>query len=91
MITKGRRKGTYRFVLQAVDGAKKAELAGTFNEWAPQPMRLNKDGQFIAEVPMAKGTYEYKFVVDGKWILDPDCSDIAANDVGTFNSVFRVK
>ncbi|HOF18915.1 MAG TPA: isoamylase early set domain-containing protein [Phycisphaerae bacterium] len=91
MITKGRKKGSVRFSLQPTKGAAKVFLVGSFNEWQPQAMRKGKDGSFSATVDLPAGVYEYKFVVDGQWSVDPDHSDWSANPFGTMNSVVRVE
>ncbi len=91
MITKGRKKGTVRFSLTPGNGADKVQLAGDFTGWQPKPLRKNKAGEYVSVVPLAPGTYEYKFIVDGQWVMDPDNSSWAANSFGTFNSVCRVE
>ena len=40
---------------------------------------------------LAPGIYEYKFVINGVWTLDPDPDrDWTQNGLGTLNSVLRV-
>ena len=55
---------------------KSVALAGSFNEWnaKAKPMEgPDKDGYFTTRLELKAGTYEYKFVLDGKtWIADPD-------------------
>lgn len=87
MVEKGRKKNTLRFSLKTNGNAKVVELAGDFNEWEPSRMRKNKDGSFVCVVPVEPGTYEYKFVVDGDWVTDPDTHTWAMNPYGTMNSV----
>jgi len=91
MIEKGRKKGTIRFCLQPDRDVKKAQLAGSFNGWQVVPMRKQKDGKFIAVVPLEPGTYEYRFLVDGCWQSDPDNHCWAPNPYGTMNSVACVE
>jgi glycosidase len=55
--------------------AKHIFLVGTFNDWDPSRTLLidpDGDGIFEVEILLAPGTYEYKFVVDGKWFTDPE-------------------
>ena len=40
---------------------------------------------------LAPGHYEYKYVVNGTWCVDPQCDDWRANDHGSLNSVLQVK
>lgn len=87
MYQKGQRKGTVRFMLR-VDGSPRAvEVAGDFSGWKPLAMKKCPDGTFARDVTVAPGTFEYKFLVDGQWIKDPDHSRWAANGLGDVNSV----
>jgi 1,4-alpha-glucan branching enzyme len=89
MVEKGRKKGTLRFSLEA-NGSGKVELAGDFNDWQPSRMRKNKQGRYVAVVPVPPGVYEYKFIVDGDWITDPETHTWAMNPYGTMNSVAQM-
>ena len=91
MYAKGRQKGTIRFSISPGDAGKKIALAGSFNNWVPKAMRKQKDGSFACTVELSPGTYEYKFVVDGQWVVDPDTNAWAMNNYGTFNSVAQVE
>ena len=68
-------------------------LAGTFNDWDAESIRLEgKDGVYATELDLAPGTYEYKFIVNGFWTMDPDPTrDWVPNGLGTLNSVVVVK
>ncbi len=69
-------------------------VAGTFNNWNPTEHRLepNAEGnQYGTTLYLAKGAYEYKFVVNGVWCVDPECADWAPNDFGSLNSVLKVE
>ncbi len=81
-----------RFELEAEAGSAVA-VAGTFNNWDPTktPMKDNPDsGKFATTVKMSPGRHEYKFVVNGEWRVDPNCSESAPNDQGSMNSVLHV-
>ena len=69
-------------------------LAGSFNKWDPKGLRMvDKDGNglYSVSVTLAPGIYEYKFVINGVWTLDPDPDrDWTQNGLGTLNSVLRV-
>ena len=39
---------------------------------------------------LAPGEYEYKFVINGTWCVDPNCKEWRQNTLGTLNSVLRV-
>jgi hypothetical protein len=49
-----------------------------------------RDGEWIAEVDLKPGAYEYRFVVDGQWIEDPAAREQRTNPYGGCNSVVRV-
>ncbi len=90
MIEKGRKKGTVRFAVRPDGGAGKAFVVGSFSDWQPIRMRKQKDGSFVSVVPVPAGTYEYKFILDDRWVVDPDNNAWAMNPYGTLNSVLSV-
>jgi 1,4-alpha-glucan branching enzyme len=68
-------------------------VAGTFNNWdhAKTPMRREaQDSIWKVSLPLKPGRYEYRFVVDGQWISDPNAKESATNDFGSSNSVLVV-
>jgi glycosidase len=48
------------------------------------------NGEYAVDLPLAPGKYGYKFVVDGKWMLDPANSETEDNGLGDKNSVVSV-
>jgi 1,4-alpha-glucan branching enzyme len=90
MVTKGRKKGTARFVMIPPGGAKEVLLSGDFSNWKTVPMQRQKNGSYVVELPLAAGTYEYKFIVDGRWTADPDNTRWSMNPHGTLNSIAQV-
>lgn len=80
-----------RFNLDA-PSAKEVTLAGDFNNWDSTSTRLRqgKDNMWRRELRLKGGRYEYKFVVDGNWILDPNNTNRAWNSFGTENSVIEL-
>lgn len=75
----------------AAPGASKVCLAGEFNGWsdAATPM-TNKNGTWTLTLPLAPGTYQYKFVVDGTWTQDTANPNAAPDGFGGNNSVVAV-
>ncbi|HBU08438.1 MAG TPA: hypothetical protein DEA99_04440 [Candidatus Omnitrophica bacterium] len=73
--------------------AKRVCLAGSFNNWDAGFLSAKKDakGNWAVKINLDPGRYEYKFVVDGSWINDPNCKETAANNLGSANSVLVVK
>ena len=51
-------------------------LAGSFNNWNPAAHKMDgpdHEGRFSTRLKLKKGTYEYKFVLDGQnWETDPN-------------------
>ena len=72
--------------------AKAIFVAGQFNNWSPTANPLKKDdtGIWTASISVKPGKYQYKFVVDGDWRLDPTCPDSADDGTGNMNSVKTV-
>lgn len=67
-------------------------VAGTFNDWRPgatQMIQVGR-GQWLKEVILPAGVYEYRFVVDNEWIPDPLAEETVLNPFGDENSVLRV-
>lgn len=69
----------------------KVELAGEMNEWTPgrTPLHL-KNGIWQTDLLLFPGKYQYKLVIDKKWVLDPANNETADNNIGGSNSVLRV-
>lgn len=68
-------------------------VAGSFNDWDPAAAVMEYDaGKHVYKVVvlLSPGEYEYKFVVDGEWILDESNPSFYPNDFGTLNSVLMV-
>ena len=67
----------------------KVELAGDFSGWVPILLRKDKhnDGMWTLDVSLKPGVYEYKFVVDGAWIADPENADTVDDTHGGRNSL----
>jgi 1,4-alpha-glucan branching enzyme len=75
-----------------------AILIGDFSDWQEIPMRKNRKGYFQVSVPLADGTYQYKYKIKSKsyffkpneWVTisDPYATAI---DKETQNSIIRIK
>jgi len=67
-------------------------VAGTFNQWQPEAKTLRSTGvgQWWKETSLAPGTYEYCFIVDGRWMPDPLARESVPNPFGGRNSVLTV-
>ena len=72
--------------------AQSACVAGTFNGWDSKKTPMRKDGSaaWKATVALSPGRHEYRFVVDGQWISDPNAKESVKNQFGSTNSVVVV-
>jgi 1,4-alpha-glucan branching enzyme len=68
-------------------------IAGTFNEWQPNAIRMIALGQgrWAKDLVLSPGNYEYCLVVDGQWMPDPQAAETVPNPFGGVNSVCRVR
>ena len=48
-------------------------------------------GQWIKELALSPGIYEYQYVVDGRWVNDPQAVKSTPNPFGGRNSVLVVE
>jgi 1,4-alpha-glucan branching enzyme len=67
-------------------------LAGTFNDWNPAQgaLKRNGGGNWELFVSLPPGRHEYRFVVDGQWVDDPNAQEFVANTHGSCNAVVVV-
>src|SRR5882724_8084243 len=60
--------------------ANSVAVAGSFNNWNVKKTPLRKEGEcWTTTLKLPRGRYEYRFVVDGKWMSDPSAKESAAN------------
>jgi len=74
-------------------GAQEVYLCGDFNQWSATSLRMIRHGasdRWEKRLTLAPGRYQYKFVVDGEWIHDPEASENVPNHHGSLNSVMEV-
>jgi 1,4-alpha-glucan branching enzyme len=67
-------------------------LTGAFNGWNPEsnPMLRQPDGAWLLQVPLHHGHHQYRFLVDGKPMLDPRASGVARDLNGQPASLIAV-
>jgi Glycogen recognition site of AMP-activated protein kinase len=83
---------TVRFTFRA-PGARKVAVAGSFNGWSQDALLLDEpsgDGLFVGSAPLPPGLHEYMFVVDGRWVTDPDSPLRQPDGFGRQNSLLRI-
>lgn len=69
--------------------AMSVQLVGDFTRWQKDAVSLKKreHGVWTTTVPLAPGTYHYRFIVDGDWRDDPECTLRVANPFGSQDSI----
>jgi 1,4-alpha-glucan branching enzyme len=82
-------KQTFRF---SAPTAMSVLLVGDFTHWQQRgiPMRKTKDGIWVATVELPPGKHNYRFIVDGDWRDDPECTLRVSNPYGSQNMVRQV-
>ncbi|MGB7747988.1 MAG: glycogen-binding domain-containing protein [Verrucomicrobiia bacterium] len=81
------------FVLSSPE-AEEVYLCGDFNEWSPGSLPMVRHGEdhwWEKRLALAPGRYEYKFIVNGVWIHNPDAAENVPNIHGSLNSVVEVR
>jgi 1,4-alpha-glucan branching enzyme len=79
------------FICNAPDG-KHVFLTGDFNDWSADahPMRRHHDGAWFIQIPLTHGHHHYRFLVDGKPMLDPKAHGTARDHEGHKVSLIAV-
>lgn len=72
--------------------AKKVYIVGEFNSWneTGNPMVKTEPGLWEITLELEEGSYEYKFIADGQWYVDPEAEQTADDGFGGQNSVVVV-
>jgi len=72
--------------------AKAVAVAGSFNNWSPTrtPLRKTSNGHWEVKITLPPGHHEYRFVVDGRWLSDPNAKAKVSNPYGGSNSVLVI-
>ncbi len=68
------------------------QLVGDFTHWQEKPIAMKKErgGVWKVAVQLAPGTHHYRFLVDGQWRDDPECTVRVPNPFGSQNAVRQV-
>jgi chromosome partitioning protein len=79
------------FLLNAPE-AQSVYVAGSFNGWSlDATCRMQKEnGRWTLTLPLNPGSYQYQFVVDGRWLADPANNRKEPNGYGDMNSIIEV-
>ena len=71
--------------------ANEVAVAGEFNNWDKEALKMTKTiTGFETEIELKKGTYQFKYVLDGeRWINDPT-RKLVDDGAGNVNSVIEL-
>ncbi|XP_065103477.1 5'-AMP-activated protein kinase subunit beta-1b isoform X1 [Paramisgurnus dabryanus] len=69
---------------------KEIYLSGSFNNWASKIPLTKSHNNFVAIVDLPEGEHQYKYYVDGNWILDPK-EAIVTTKSGVVNNLVKVR
>ncbi|MFC0605002.1 hypothetical protein [Winogradskyella pulchriflava] len=84
--------GNVSFKLKGYTDAKKVILSGTFNRWDETGFKMKPtDDGWEVTLQLKPDIYQYKFIVDGKWITDPHNPSKIENEHEGYNSVIDVQ
>jgi Glycogen recognition site of AMP-activated protein kinase len=80
-----------RLRLYAPD-ATSVQIAGDFNGWSTTGDRLAAvgDGWWEIDLDLGPGLYQYKFVVDGSWLIPEDTRRRISDGFGSENAVLEI-
>lgn len=84
----------HKFLFKSDAAVNEAAVFGSFNNWNKKSHQLKyikKSGFYELAVPLDPGSYIYKFIVDGKEILDPANPEKTPTGFDDFNSVLRIE
>ena len=80
------------FIVYNAD-ARNIEVSGTFNNWENLTMYRNPQdpNMWGVRYELPPGLYQYKFIVDGEWQVDPENYSPIEDEHGNFNSAFLIR
>jgi len=80
------------FIIEAPENAS-VQIAGDFNSWTPESLHLtHSHGRPVWQkaIRLSPGLYQYKYLVDGRWVSDPGNKKRADDFFGGKNSVINI-
>lgn len=79
------------FRLKGFENAKTVYISGDLNNWSHNSFKMKREGdEWIFSAHLNAGKHRYKFIVDGKWILDPGNKLWEQNEHKTGNSILWI-
>ena len=66
-------------------------IVGDLTNWNPNLLFMQQQGaEWVIELQLNPGRYQYQIVADGQWFLDPNNRDSIDNGIGGYNSLLVV-
>ena len=85
-------KGNVTFRLRGYADARVVAVAGDFNKWNQSQLLFSREGgEWVCRVSLPAGTYQYKFIVDGDWLTDPNNPATVHDERGITNSLLTAE
>ena len=85
-------RGNVTFRLRGFADARVVAVAGDFNKWNQSQFLFTKEGgEWVCRVNLPAGTYQYKFIVDGDWLTDPNNPKTVHDERGIENSLLTAE
>jgi len=82
---------SFLFKLDGYTTAEKVVLTGSFNGWSENELVMDKTAKgWQFPYVVSAGNYEYKFIVDGEWMIDP-ANPFTSGSGDTQNSFIALK
>jgi hypothetical protein len=86
------KKGNAEFYLDGYKNADNVVLSGSFNRWDEHLYKMKKtDNGWKLTLQLVPDNYQYRFIVDGNWIEDPNNSYKIENEFNEYNSVIDIQ
>jgi chromosome partitioning protein len=84
-------QGGVRFTIEAAH-ARDVRVTGEFTDWSYEgvPLHRSDDGVWSSVIEVGEGAHEYRFILDGVWVKDPNNFESVTNEFGQENSVVVV-
>ncbi len=82
------------FIYSGIQKVTNVTIAGDFNGWSAisDSLHLSEDGLWQIRLPLRRGRYRYKFVLDGReWVADERAQESELDPYGSRNSVVVVE
>lgn len=88
-------KVAFRLDAAEVNGAKKVQILGDFNNWdqTSEPMTMLKSNDFTAALELESGKeYQFRYLIDGiDWKNDSEADGFVVNEFGSENGVISTQ